>query len=196
MRNDTWSNLALPSEIDVEATLNDFKHLINKWNRVAGLVSPGDLSHLQARHIDDSLALQEFVGDGQTLLDIGSGGGFPGVPLAICNPQMTVTLLERNKKKCGFLRHAAMALGLTHVDVLETDVRSLHNHGKMFDVITSRAVAKPEKILAWGRHLLEPKGFLLLQSTEPLAQPLQGTKTRSYPSACIGWIHKVELTQS
>lgn len=155
-------------------------------------MAAGDLAHLQKRHIEDSLALQEYVQDGKTLLDVGSGGGFPGIPLAIRNPQLSVSLLERNSRKCSFLRHASMTLALSNVEVIEADVRELLATRKSFDLITSRAVAKPAQIWSWCRKLLAVNGRLLLQSSRPVEDQLPQGRACSYKSTGIGWVHVVE----
>lgn len=154
------------------------------------------MAQLQTRHIEDSLALHEYVQHGKTLLDVGSGGGFPGIPLGIRNPQLKVSLLERNKTKCSFLRHAVMTLALSNVEVIETDVRDLDADGRSFELIASRAVAKPEQMWRWCRHLLAADGRMLLQTSLPLQENLPEGEVSSFSSASIGWIHVVRAASA
>lgn len=160
------------------------------------MVSAHDLAHLRTRHLDDSLALQAHLGCASSLLDIGSGGGFPGLPLAIANPHVKVTLVERSRTKCSFLRHVVMTLGLRNVEVVTADMRDIGEDMDPFDVITARAVAQPDQIWNWCRDLLTPKGRLLLQATAPYDGVLQDAKLESHQSAGIGWINVVKRSAS
>ena len=154
------------------------------------MVSDNDLSVLRARHLDDSFALIPYLEDVQTLLDIGSGGGFPGLPLAIDLAHLNVTLIERNLKKCAFLRHVTMSLGLANIRVVEGDVREKREQLGLFESITARAVSSPRKIWSWSRRLLEENGVLLLQTSEPIDEDLlDGASLTCHESSGIGWIN-------
>ncbi len=155
------------------------------------MVSTGDLRALQSRHLDDSLALQGYVAQSRTLLDVGSGGGFPGIPLAVTNPSLCVLLVERNRKKCHFLRHVVMKLALENTRVIEGDIRDIRGTLSAFDVITARAVASPARVWSWCRDLLGEDGRMLLQSTSPSLASLPYGIVDSYPSAGIGWINVI-----
>ncbi len=159
-----------------------------------GLVSDRDLANLHARHLDDSLALQAHLGSAYSLLDIGSGGGFPGLPLAVANPHISVTLVERNHKKCDFLRHVVMTLKLSNVDVITADIRNIGEALNSYDVITARAVAKPDQVWTWSRGLLNENGRLLLQTTTSYEENLNDATVESHRSAGIGWIIVVRRT--
>lgn len=161
-----------------------------------GLVSDRDLAHLRSRHLEDSLALQRHLGSAHSLLDIGSGGGFPGLPLAIANPQLKATLVDRNRRKCSFLRHVVMTLKLANVEVINADIRIVGASLDSFDVITARAVANPEQIWTWTRDLLAQKGRLLLQTSSSYEGTLADAAVESHLSAGIGWIGVVRRTVS
>ena len=118
------------------------------------------------------------------MLDIGSGGGFPGVPLALALKQTRFVLIERSTVKCQFLMHARMALNLSNVSVVAEDVRTYAKRGdETFDAITARAVAKPELIWDWSKELLSNAGQLVLQTSQAFFGPL--------PQARIEQSHKV-----
>ena len=111
-----------------------FEALIQRWNARSNLVARGDIPRLRERHTTDSLALLPWVAG--RLADVGAGAGLPGIPLAIARPGMPVVLIERSTRKCAFLRHAAVELDLSNVDVEACDVRSYaapdairHRHG-------------------------------------------------------------------
>ena len=160
------------------------------------MVSARDLEQLRSRHLDDSLALQEHLGSTDALLDVGSGAGFPGIPLAISNPGIRTTLVERNHKKCSFLRHAAMTLKLTNVEVLNADIRDLGSELNPFDAISARAVASPDQIWSWCRGLLAQNGRLLLQTSETYKGDLPGAVIESHQSNGIGWINVVRQARA
>ena len=136
------------------------------------------------------------MGCANSLLDIGSGGGFPGLPLAVANPKIKATLVERNHKKCSFLRHVVMTLNLNNVDVINADIRHIREALNRYDVITARAIGKPEQIWIWSRDQLTENGCLLLQTATPYEGNLNDATLESHRSAGIGWINVVRRTRS
>lgn len=131
--------------------------LLAKWNRAYNLTAVRDLEEMVSRHLLDSLAMLPFV-HGQSLADLGSGAGLPGIPLAIARPDLAVTLIESSGKKARFLREAARSLPLGNVRVFEARVQ---NVAGLFDTVTCRAFASLRDMLLWGGHLLAPDGRLL-----------------------------------
>jgi 16S rRNA (guanine527-N7)-methyltransferase len=109
------------------------------------------------RHVIDSLAIAKFV-RGETLADIGSGAGLPGVPLAILEPSRNWTLIDSNGKKARFLREAVRALTLTNVRVENARVEDVKGQ---FDTVTARAFASVAEMVNLGGHLLARDGILL-----------------------------------
>jgi len=144
--------LALPD--GAQAKLLAYLDLLAKWNRAYNLTAVRDPAEMVARHLLDSLAVLPFV-HGTTLADLGSGAGLPGIPLAIAQPDLAVTLIESNGKKARFLREAVRALPLPNVTVRETRVQDVVGP---FATITARAFASLGDMLAWGGHLLAPDG--------------------------------------
>lgn len=191
MPSDTLESNNPRNEVVSDDRYGQYLGLIRKWNRVAALVSPRDAGQLETRHLEDSLALLEYLQDVSALLDVGSGGGFPAIPIAIANPRVKVSLVERSQKKCGFLRHVAMSLGLTNVEILECDVREVKRPQSGFDAITARAVAAPEQIWTWCWDLLAENGRLLLPGTAPSVTALVGGEITTYRSRGIGYIHEI-----
>ena len=109
--------LGIALSADQSARLRRHLALLAKWNRRLNLTSVKGMDDMVVRHLLDSLAIARFV-RGHSLLDIGSGGGFPGMPLAVINPQLEVTLLDSRGKRIEFLRYACAALDLGGVSVV------------------------------------------------------------------------------
>lgn len=139
------------------------------------------------------MALAPYLEGAESLLDIGSGGGFPGLPLGIVRPDMKVTLTDRNVKKCAFLSHVVMTLKLPNIEVKRLSIPGDSAQLEKFDAITARAVATPVKVWRWSKALLASKGKLYLQSAGALDSKLfAGGEVSSWPSTGIGWINCIE----
>ena len=136
-----------------------FAEQLRKWNRSYNLVSSGDLAHLVPRHLLDSLSIHAHVPAG-TLLDAGTGAGFPGLPLAICSPAIDCTLLDSAGKKIRFLRHIKRTLGLQNIYPEESRVQQFSN-GNNFDTIVSRAFSSLREFSESVRHLAGTETQLL-----------------------------------
>ena len=134
--------------------------LLDRWNRTYNLTAIRDRRAMVSLHLLDSLAMHPFVRELDTLADLGSGAGLPGIPLAIAVPALQVTLVESNGKKARFLREAVRTLGLANLRVAESRAEALDAPGA-FDAITARAMATLADLLAAGAHLLRPGGRLL-----------------------------------
>ncbi|HET9834851.1 MAG TPA: 16S rRNA (guanine(527)-N(7))-methyltransferase RsmG [Rhodanobacteraceae bacterium] len=139
------------------ALLLDYLELLIRWNKTYNLTAVRDPAQMVTRHLLDSLSTLPFV-RGQTLADLGSGAGLPGIPLAIARPAMQVTLVDSNGKKARFLREAARALPLANVKVQQVRVEDLQGR---FECTTARAFASLGDMLAWGGHALAPDGVWL-----------------------------------
>ncbi|MDF1653887.1 MAG: 16S rRNA (guanine(527)-N(7))-methyltransferase RsmG [Coxiellaceae bacterium] len=148
----------LPFSIDEEQQqrLGDHLRLLNKWNKVYNLTAITDIEQQISHHTLDSLAIAPYIKEG-SLLDVGTGAGFPGVPLAIVRPDQKITLLDSNSKKTRFLVQAVAELDLPLVDVVHARVES-YRADPLFDAIITRAVGKITDTIATARHLLRPGG--------------------------------------
>ena len=124
----------------------------------AGAVGPEEGPRLVDRHLADSLVFASAWKDRppETLVDVGSGAGLPGIPLAIAHPQMMVTLLDRSQRRSDLARRASHILDLGNV---ETVFGESHSHGKRYSGATFRAVLSPAGAVAAARTLLEPGGI-------------------------------------
>ncbi len=146
--------LDLPADAQVIERLADYAGMVLSWSRSYNLVAAGDLDALLDRHFLDSLCIHPFIRP-PTLLDVGSGAGFPGLPLALARPDLQVTLLDSSGKKVRFLRHVIRTLGLANVQTVEARVESFRP-ADGFATITSRAFASLREFMDRIRHLLAP----------------------------------------
>ena len=143
--------------------------LLEKWNKTYSLTALRGADKAVSHHLLDSLAVLPHVPAG-TLLDVGSGGGMPGIPLAIVLPELAVTLIDSNSKKTAFLRQAAIELRLSNVNVHCGRVEQYHPT-LPFSAITSRAFAELTDFVVLSRHLLAADGvWLAMKGVRPEAE--------------------------
>ncbi len=136
--------------------------LILRWNTHVNLTAIRDEDGILQRHFVESIACARALPAGiQTLLDFGSGAGFPGVPIALCRPEIAVTLAESQGKKAAFLRETIRVLGVTTL-VHSGRAEELSSH---FDCVTLRAVDKMELAVRAASKLIRPGGWLALMTT-------------------------------
>ncbi|MBI1308569.1 MAG: 16S rRNA (guanine(527)-N(7))-methyltransferase RsmG [Proteobacteria bacterium] len=155
--------------------LSRYATLLRQWNSKINLVAPATVSQLQQRHIDDSAQLVPHIPQApQRVLDVGSGAGLPGLILAILAPQHSYTLVERDQRKAAFLQTVAHQLGLTHVKVLNDDIKNVKNQ---YDTITCRAWAELSAILSLTSPLLAPGGQWLLLKGKAFDVELKACET-------------------
>lgn len=141
--------------------------LIAKWNRVHNLTAVRETGQMVVLHVLDSLSLLPHLGGARTVLDVGTGPGFPGVPLAIARPDLRITLLDSSHKKSAFLEQAKAELKLANVDVVCERVEQWHPP-QGFDAVVSRAFADLNDFVAQARHLAAPGGrFLAMKGVYP-----------------------------
>ena len=148
---------------DKIAKLMDYLALLFKWNAVYNLTSLRDPMQMVTHHLLDSLAAVPAFQDAKNVLDVGAGGGLPGMVLAICRPDMKVAMIDTVHKKTAFLTQVKAELGLTNVTVYTKRVEQLEVT-EPFDVITSRAFADLLDFVNWSGHLLAEGGqFIALK---------------------------------
>lgn len=143
--------------------LVDFVALLDKWNKVYNLTAVRDPELMISRHLLDSLTIQPFVEPFESIADLGSGGGLPGIPLAICNPHKRLTLIDSNAKKTRFLVQVVASLNLKNVTVIH-DRTEKFRPADVFQCLIARAFAAPSKIIKIASHLCSPTGSLVLMA--------------------------------
>lgn len=147
--------------------LMDYLALMFKWNAVYNLTSLRDPMQMVTHHLLDSLAAVPAFTRARNVLDVGSGGGLPGVVLAIVRPDMKVSMIDTVHKKTAFLTQVKAELELTNVTVYTARVEQLQVSDK-FDVITSRAFADLSDFVNWSCHLLADGGrYIALKGVAP-----------------------------
>ncbi len=152
--------------------LASYLDLLVKWNRVYNLTAIRDDAKLVSHHVLDSLAVVSHLPDGN-LVDVGSGAGLPGIPIAISCPGRAVTLLDSSQKKGAFLRQVIAELGLATVQVVTERVEAYRPRG-FFQTVISRAFSDLADFARLAGHLCAPDGVMIamkgLHPDEELAQ--------------------------
>lgn len=133
--------------------------LLEKWNRRYNLTAIRNPTEMISKHLLDSLSIGAYVG-GKQILDVGSGAGLPGIPLALAYPEREFTLLDSSAKKTRFLVQASIELRLSNISVVCERIEA-YRPPYLFDAIVSRAFAKLADFIAQAGHLCKPTGFLL-----------------------------------
>lgn len=158
--------LQLVLSVQQKAALLNYLTLLGKWNKTYNLTAIHGAERMLTHHILDSLALTPYVGLG-ALLDVGSGAGFPGIPLAIVRPNLPVTVMDASQKKCGFMQQAAIELQLANVLVVHARVES-YQAPQPFMQIVSRAFSDLSEFVRLSAHLLAPGGvWLAMKGVHP-----------------------------
>lgn len=168
-----------------------------------GLIGPREVDRLWSRHLLNSVAIEGLIEQSATVLDVGSGAGLPGIPLAILRPDLTVTLLEPLLRRANFLTEVVTELGLdARVTVIRGRAEEQHN---TYQVVTCRAVAALPKLLGWCLPLVAPRGELLAIKGESAEQELVEVRTllrsrrrtgevvlvRAHPEAEPTWVVRI-----
>lgn len=147
--------------------LIDYLALLSKWNVVYNLTAVRDPAQMVTQHLLDSMSAVPAFAAAKNVLDVGAGGGLPGMVLAILRPDMQVSLIDTVHKKTAFLTQVKAELGLSNVTVHTARVEQLQLE-KKFDVITSRAFAELADFVNWSGHLLEQGGhFIAMKGVYP-----------------------------
>jgi len=150
--------LTLPEA--AQEKLARYLELIAKWNRVHNLTAVRETEQMVVLHVLDSLSLLPHLDGVKTLLDVGSGPGLPGIPVAIARPQVAVTLLDSSHKKAAFLEQAKVELALANVSVACERVEAWKTD-RRFDAVVSRAFADLVDFVDQAQHLVAPGGTLI-----------------------------------
>ncbi|SMO95863.1 16S rRNA (guanine(527)-N(7))-methyltransferase RsmG [Paracoccus laeviglucosivorans] len=162
--------------------LQQFAVLLRKWNPAINLVSPNTVSEIESRHIEDSLQISAFAAGASDWTDIGSGGGLPGLVLAISRPALAVTLVESDQRKSAFLRTAIRELGLNNVRVICDRIEAVDPLGAAN--LSARALAPLPLLLSYAVRHLDPAGTAWLMKGKNWAPEVE--------QARVDWVFDVE----
>ncbi|SNV67896.1 16S rRNA (guanine(527)-N(7))-methyltransferase RsmG [Haemophilus pittmaniae] len=154
-------NLLTQAEIQLTDLQKDqliqLVQLLNKWNKAYNLTSVRDPQEMLVKHILDSIVVSPYL-QGERFIDVGTGPGLPGLPLAIINPTKQFVLLDSLGKRISFIRNAVRELGLTNVEPILSRVEEYQPEQK-FDGVLSRAFASLKDMTDWCHHLPKENGY-------------------------------------
>lgn len=155
-----------PTEQQTQQLL-DLVAMLNKWNKAYNLTSVREPNEMLVRHIMDSIVLVEHLPRPANLIDVGTGPGLPGLPLAIMMPDCQFTLLDSLGKRIRFIKQACFELGITNVTAVQSRVEEFQPDN-LFDGVLSRAFASLEDMLSWCHHLVSEQGhFFAMKGIYP-----------------------------
>ncbi len=157
-----------------------FLALIEKWNKAYNLTAIRNKEDMAVLHILDSLTVLPYL-SGSRVLDIGTGAGLPGIPLAIYKPEMEFVLLDSNAKKTRFVQQAILELGLKNVHVCHSRVEQYHDT-EGFNTIVSRAFSSLQDMVGKTKHLLHENGLLLAMKGQ---KPVKELEQLSMPGEIV-----------
>ena len=188
--------LGLSPDLDQRNLILTFLSLILKWNPAAGLVSPKDEENLFVRHFCDSiqpLLLFGFKKDAR-ILDIGTGAGFPSIPIRIFRPDLIFSLLECTRKKASFLREAITELNFENITVLNKRTEQIKGTGEKFDYVLCRGIGSLSKIAQMAKPFVATDGRIYTFKTRQFEKELaEITKNKAKDGICISEIAEYDL---
>jgi len=162
-------NMVRPLDDKQQSSLIKYVELLNKWNKAYNLTAVRKPEQMVTRHLLDSLSICPYL-RGKSLLDVGTGAGLPGIPLAIVFPERQFTLLDSNNKKTRFVVQAVSELELLNVDVVQSRVEEFESD-VLFDTIITRAYSTIGDMIGQTAHLLAAEGvFLAMKGINPIAE--------------------------
>ena len=151
--------MGLDLDSETQARLLSYVALMQKWNKVYNLTAVRDPQKMVTQHLLDSLAVWPHIA-GRRIIDVGTGPGLPGIPLALANPALEVALLDSNHKKTTFLRQACLELGLNNTTVVCERVEAWRPEEK-YEVVISRAFSDLAEFASLALHLCSDTGLML-----------------------------------
>ena len=166
--------LGLDLGVEQKAKLLDFSKALLQWNKRTNLISKSDEGRVFSRHIVDSLSATSFL-VGNSIVDIGSGAGLPGLPLAIASPQKKFTLYERMKKRAHFMQFVIANLGIDNAQVIEAPFEEIVSKGESFNCVVSRGVRSAEALWPLVESAITKTGRLIVYAS---THSFQGELTR------------------
>lgn len=159
-------------QLDLDISTEKLWHyltLLNKWNQAYNLTAVREIESMVARHVLDSLSILPWI-KGQRVVDVGSGAGLPGIPIAVALPQLQIVLMDSNGKKIRFLQEVKRALVLDNVEIVQTRVESYHPDIG-FDTVVSRAFSDLGQMINWTLPLIAADGiWLAMKGQRPIAE--------------------------
>ena len=177
MRRDIIQNWANKNNIEITQPqfekLAAFQKRVLNVNEKMNLTAIKDDEGFAVKHIIDSLTLLPYIPENATVLDIGTGAGFPGIVLAIMRPDIRLSLLDSLKKRIQFLKDSLDMLGLNSVECLPHRAEEFARTGAKYDICTARAVARMDKLVKYALPLVRPGGILLAMKGADIVEEIE-----------------------
>jgi len=194
------SALGLKVTNDQARAMGDHARLLLDWNRTTNLTAITEPMAVAIKHDVDSLAAVCWIGDAVRILDAGSGGGFPGIPLKILRPDLSITLVDSVRKKVSFLKHAIRTIGLEGIEAVHGRLEALGEspgYRGAFDMVVCRAFSSLETFAERTAGFLAPGGSLLAlkgpQTDHPLETAGNGSAIRLGGRSFTIHVHRYQL---
>jgi 16S rRNA (guanine527-N7)-methyltransferase len=166
-----------PLPIGIEAKAQKYMELMGFWGRKISLTTVREPEEIVRFHFGESIfALSVVKFEESRLADVGTGAGFPGLALKLAVPELQITLIEPNKKKCAFLHEIVRALGLNGVTIAPSTYESSGIAKNSLSIISCRALGLDKRFLSWSREILNPRGVLLLWVGYGDSEKIRGTE--------------------
>lgn len=171
--SDEWIDLLMTGARQLHVDLDHdqavrfsrYAQILQRWNKKINLTSITDPMEIAVKHFLDSVAPSACIPQQGTLLDIGTGGGFPGVPLKILRPQQSMVLIDGVRKKINFVKQVLRELHLDNIEAIQARAEDLirkNGNTMQFDIIVSRALADVDVLIKLAAPLLKPEGRLVV----------------------------------
>lgn len=191
--------LGLEVSTQTQQKLIDYIQLMLKWNKAYNLTSIRELDSMVIRHVLDSLSILPFI-DSSPVLDVGTGPGLPGIPLALCLPDYQFVLLDSNGKKTRFLTQCKIDLKLENIDIIHSRVED-YQPGFGFEIITCRAFAALNTILDRTQHLLtSTTRVMAMKGKDELPELAEGFEQLAQHQLQVPWLDEdrqlIEISRS
>ena len=168
---------------------------LKKWNKVYNLTAITDDHDIIVKHFLDSLLYLKVIPQGHiALCDVGTGGGFPGIPIAIIRRDITVTLLEPSRKKIAFLRQMRRLIALKNVEII--NLRAEEMEDRQFDIVVTRATFPVSGLMKKAGHLLNPGGFFVLSKGPKYEDELKDLPAGTKAEVVVASIPKTGLSRN
>ncbi|MEY3935958.1 MAG: hypothetical protein RLZZ202_160 [Pseudomonadota bacterium] len=163
------------------AAMQYFLGELQRWNQVHNLTAINETEAALHLHLIDSIIILPILRRYLHIADLGSGGGLPGIPLAVLQPSWSFTLIETSKKKAAFLQHVRGGLGLGNLQVMANRVESLAtSHATSFDAITARAFTRLNKLLELSEPLLKSSGLVFAMKSQQSKEEISEVSSKDW----------------
>ncbi len=174
-----------------------YLHLMQKWNRAYNLTAIRELDDMVIKHLLDSLSILPYI-DQSPILDVGTGAGLPGIPLALCLPDHQFVLLDSNGKKTRFLTQVKIELGIENIDIIHSRIEE-YQSDTGFEIITCRAFAALNTILDRTQHLVtSTTRIMAMKGKEAMPELAKGYCQQAVYKLQVPWLdeerHLIEIT--